>query len=493
MVEKQNDSNLATGARGGAIAFILKIASAFFAILNQIVLARILGAGGMGEVLLALSVIFIASQIAKFGMEDAMMRFIPMYIEKKDSKKLKGTIYFTLRFCFFASVSFIFIVLAFSEFISINIFNSDRLIQLLPIAVIALPLSAVRGVTGGILKGYRDTLKALLPEFVVSPFFRILIFLLLSIRGNNPEFAIYAFVAGEALAVLLSAIFLLKKIQTIKTNTHSCEYKEVMSVAFTMIFTSLSIILFTQTDLWIIGMYSSTESVGIYGAATKLVNLIILPLGIFSAIIPPLIASLHTSGDLIELTKVVRASSRWILSASMPVILMLIFEGNLILKYVFGTGFTAGYTALLILSAGQIINASTGLVGYLLQMTGGHRVLMKINIFWGILNVLLNIVLVPRLGIFGAALSTAFSLAMANITAVIAVRRRLSVLTLANGLHFDIIYISAVGSLYIVFKYMDFFLANHIVLFVALAVYIWKSIVKHDLPWRLIIDKFKET
>ena len=69
--------NLAVGAKGGAIASILKISSTALGFLNQIALARILGAGGVGEVLLAISVVRIFSQIAKFGMEETMMRTCP--------------------------------------------------------------------------------------------------------------------------------------------------------------------------------------------------------------------------------------------------------------------------------------------------------------------------------------------------------------------------------------------------------------------------------
>ncbi len=491
-INKTKEDNLAIGVRGGAIAFILKIASLALALLNQIILARILGADGIGQVLLAISVIYISSQIAKFGMEDAMMRFVSIYIEKEDKARLKGTIYFALKFCSFISILFILFVVMLSDLISTKIFHSEGLIRLLPIAAVSIPASAMRGVIGGILKGYKDAFRALLPEFLISPALRIIIFLLLSIKGDKPEFAIYAFLSGEILAVFLSGIFLLKKLKGIKTQEYGCEYKKFLDVASTMIFTGLSLILFTQTDLWIVGIYTSTEAVGIYGVVTKLVTLIILPLGIFSIAIPPLIASIHTSDNLAELRKLARESTRWILSATIPIILILVLEGDLILKYVFGEKFGVGYPALLILSIGQMVNASTGLVGYLLQMTGGHRLIMKINIFWGILNVVLNIILVPHLGILGAAISTAFCLAMGNITATLTAYNRLSVLILARGIKFDIIFAGSVMILYVICAYLNFSLFKHMILIVSLMVYILKSIVNNDIPWRLLLVQLKE-
>jgi len=53
----KNKNNLEVGVRGGAVAFSLKIAATLLGFLNQIILARILGAGGLGEVILAITVV----------------------------------------------------------------------------------------------------------------------------------------------------------------------------------------------------------------------------------------------------------------------------------------------------------------------------------------------------------------------------------------------------------------------------------------------------
>ena len=175
----RNEDRLAIGARGGAIAFILKISATALGFINQIILARILGAGGLGEVILAITVVRISSQIAKFGMEEAMMKFIPLYIDKKDDARLKGTIAFAIKFCLVFSIVFMLFVLAFSKIISINIFHSEGLLKLLPIIAVAIPAWVIRDINAGILRGYKDAFRAMLPESIISPFFRIVIFLIL--------------------------------------------------------------------------------------------------------------------------------------------------------------------------------------------------------------------------------------------------------------------------------------------------------------------------
>lgn len=489
--KSQKKDNLAVGAKGGIIAFVFQITALVLGFLNTIILARILGASAMGEVLLALTVVSFSVLVSAFGMQGAMMRFVPLYLEKGENARLKGMIYFVLKFCLALSVIFVILILLLSKFISITVFHSPGLLKLLPVIVIAISANTLNDLIGGILKGYKDTFRALLPASVVSPFFRIAIFLLLSLKGVSALSAIVAFVSGEIIALVFSLIFISKKMNKIKPVYERGEYGKIFGVASTMIFTTLSWFLFTQTDLWIVGMFTSTEEVGIYGIASRLASLIAISLGAFSTIIPPIIASVHTAGDHKELRRVVRESTRWILSTAVPIILIFVLEGKLILELAYGEKFANGYTVLMILSIGQLINAGSGLVGYLLQMTGEHRTFMRISVFFGILNVVLNVMLVPYLGIVGAGLSTAFCLAMTNIVSVFVIYKKMSVLTLAKGLKFDIVFVSIVAIIYGVFNYNSFNLGLHLLLITALIVYITKSVINHDYPWRFLFTKYK--
>lgn len=490
--QKNNTDNLAEGARGGAIAFILKISGTALGFINQVILARILGAGGVGEVILAITVVRISIQIAKFGMEETMTKFIPLYIGRKDDAKLKGTILFAIKFCLTVSVIFMLFVLVFSKFIAINIFHSEGLLKLLPVVVIGIPTWVMRDVIGGILRGYKDVFRALIPELLISPSVRIVVFLLLTLKGIAPLYAIIAFIAGEILSVIAAFKFLQNRLITLKPVRVQCEKRNIMEVAYTIIFTGMSVLMYTQADVWILGMFKSTEIVGIYGIATKLVMLVYFPMLAFAAVLPSLISSIHASGDLVELRKVVSESTRWILSTAMPIILILLIEGKYILRYFYGPAFEAGYPVLVILTLGQMIKAGAGLIGVILQMTGEHKVYMKVNIIFGILNIILNILLVPSYGMTGAAAATAFCLTMVDIFCIFIIHKRLSILTLAKGIKFDIVFIAVITTSYFLLSYSGFYIGHHLLLFVALTVYLWKSISQHDIPWKLLIGKFKE-
>lgn len=486
------ENSLAVGARGGAVAFVLKIASTVLGFLNQIALARILGAGGVGEVLLAISVTRIFSQIAKFGMEEAMMRFVPVYVDQRDEARLKGAIYFSLSLCLGISLIFAFLAAVFSEFIAVSFFHSQNLAKLLPLIAVSIPAGVIRDVTGGILRGYKEAFRSLLPENVIAPSFRLAVFMVLSFNGVSPIHAVVAYVIGEVLSSFMSIKFLLSQTRKILPVKSMYEHKNILEVAFTIILTGISALLYTQADIVILGMFTSTEMVGIYGVASKLVLLVYFPMMAFATAIPPLIASAHAAGDKGGLKNIVSESTRWILSTAMPIILVLALEGKYILRYFYGPEFEAGYIVLLILTLGQLVKAGAGLIGVILQMTGEHRVYMKISIIWGIINIILNVILVPRFGMTGAAISTSVCLVMIDIICIFIIYKRLAVVTLAKGLKFDVIFIAVVTAGYVLLSYNKIYFGHHILLLIALVIYIGKSIYNHDIPWRLLIAKYKE-
>jgi O-antigen/teichoic acid export membrane protein len=81
----------------------------------------------------------------------------------------------------------------------------------------------------------------------------------------------------------------------------------------------------------------------------------------------------------------------------------------------FGPDFVIGYQAMIILCIGQMINAGSGSVGFMLIMTG--RPLANTFNSWisCLINVLLNFFLIPRYGIIGAAVAVALSISLLQL------------------------------------------------------------------------------
>ena len=80
--------------------------------------------------------------------------------------------------------------------------------------------------------------------------------------------------------------------------------------------------------------------------------------------------------------------------------------------------------------AGQLVNVLCGSVGYILNMTENQNIFRNITIFAVVINIFLNLILIPMYGIIGAAIASAISLILWNIISSFYIYRKFNISTI---------------------------------------------------------------
>jgi O-antigen/teichoic acid export membrane protein len=114
------------------------------------------------------------------------------------------------------------------------------------------------------------------------------------------------------------------------------------------------------------------------------------------------------------------------LSVTLPLFFLIFLFSPMILS-IYGPEFKDADLILKILAIGQLINVSTGSVGYLLMMSGHEKLLRNAAVLSACVSLVLNLVLIRQLGVVGAAISTAVALSIQNIVAAWLVYRKLGI------------------------------------------------------------------
>jgi O-antigen/teichoic acid export membrane protein len=116
---------------------------------------------------------------------------------------------------------------------------------------------------------------------------------------------------------------------------------------------------------------------------------------------------------------------------ALPGAVVLILFGGPLLDFVFGSEFARGASALALLVGGNLIAVAAGSVGNILNMTGHEGDTVFASGVAALSNLVLNLALIPVLGIRGAAAATALSLVLWNVILVFRVHSRVGVISLA--------------------------------------------------------------
>jgi len=185
-------------------------------------------------------------------------------------------------------------------------------------------------------------------------------------------------------------------------------------------------------DILLVGALLNSFDAGIYAAVSRLAMMGTFALeGTRFAIAPQLSGLLarrqHSrAGDLYQ------SATRLLMLASWPVYLLFAIFPTVVLG-IFGARYTAGALSLVIIALAMLVNTGTGNVTVLLLM-GGKSSWNVVNTMAAlVVNVGLNLVLLPRIGIAGAAIAWAASIVVDNLAAVLEVWWVLGIAPVGRG------------------------------------------------------------
>lgn len=174
-------------------------------------------------------------------------------------------------------------------------------------------------------------------------------------------------------------------------------------------------------DVLLIGALRSPAEAGIYAAVSRLVTFGIFAMEAVRLALAPQISSLLARQDREGAQNIFRVGTWWPMAVSWPLYLTLAIFAPLVLG-LFGPEFVMGQTALLILALAMLIAAGAGHATVVLLM-GGRSVWNLGNTAVAlVVNVTLNLILIPRFGMNGAAIAWAVSITINNVAPLVQVR-----------------------------------------------------------------------
>ncbi len=181
-----------------------------------------------------------------------------------------------------------------------------------------------------------------------------------------------------------------------------------------------------QLDILLVGALRSTREAGIYAAASRYIGVGTVALQGFSLAIAPQISRFLARHQRDRARVVFQAGTWWLMILSWPVYVTMLIYAPLLMR-VFGHEFVAGKTALVILSLAMLVLVGTGNNKIVLLMGGGSGWNLLVTGSSLTMNVVLNLILIPKFGMNGAAVAYAISIAYDNILTAILVWRLLGI------------------------------------------------------------------
>jgi O-antigen/teichoic acid export membrane protein len=416
-IRLNKDGNLSELLKSSGFVLVFKVLGAISGYVFAFVVSKY-GADTYGIYELAFTALMILSVIVKWGLDGATVRFTQEYLVSGDKGKIRSLVSKSVFTIFISAlvVGLLFFLLRKSLAEAFDEPNLEK--AYVWVAVGLLPFV--------LLQYYSEALRALknMKAFSVFQVGSVLILasgifiLLKDIALSKGEIATLAFVISTAVFAFGAYLIFQKsfRIRVGDIPAEQIDFKSVLKVGVPLLISGSLFLVISWTDTLMIGYYKSSTDVGIYRIAFKVATLITFIQFAVNSIAAPTIASLYAEDDLTALRKYIKYIGVINAAFAIPITLFIIVFSEPLLN-LFGAEYTSGMVLLPILAIGQLVNALAGPVMYILNMTGKEKLSQRIMIWMTGLNIILNVVLIPRYGIVGAAIATTISMVTWNVIA----------------------------------------------------------------------------
>ena len=415
-----SDQDIVLAAKGGGIAFVGNLFVYVIRFAFGIVMARLLGAELLGLYSLSLTIVSVVGILSSLGLSAGMSRYIPIAISKKDEARLWGTIQVGVALPFITSLALAIGMFALARPLCYQVFERPDMVPVLRLACLVIPLLSLMSVLEGIVQGFKrmeyivyETVSLNLSKLVLSA---LLIWVGLSVMGAMIGHIVTYAMALTMLFYFVHRLFpLTRPLHTAKRNIG-----EILRFTLPLYLSRVLRRFSGSIETLVLGFIGVMSGVGIYTTVMSLSSIGKMFHTALQKITVPMISDLHSRGKLDQLARVYQTTTKWGMMFNLPIFLVIaIFAGPLLT--IFGSDFVTGATSLIILAFATLFNASTGVCGSVITMTGHSKLTFVNSIVYLIINIALDLFFIPRWGIVGAAMAVTLSSVAINILRVIQV------------------------------------------------------------------------
>lgn len=440
---EDSSGDLRNLARGGTLSLTGSIVGALLQFLLAIVVTRSLTSEGAGVFFEAVALFTILSIAAQFGAETGVLRTVSRMLALGEREHLRGVFLVSLAPVMLIGIGFaIGVFLLAPALADVFMHGSQRAVGITYLRVLApfIPLAATSKVALAGTRGFGAMLPYVAIENIGKPLLRPVLAMIAIAAGLGGTALMLAWVLPAALElpITLAVVLALLRREERAVAAPSPRRaatglaKDFWRFAAPRGMASLFQVTVLWLDVLLVGALASPREAGIYAATSRFAIIGILGLEAIRIAISPQMSKLLARRERERAQRLYQVATWWAMAASWPFYVMLAVFAPFVLR-IFGPGFAEGQSALLILSLAMLVNLGTGNVTVVLLM-GGKSWWNLLNTVVSLgLNIVLNIVLIPRLGMTGAAIAWAVSITFENLAPLVQVGRLLRLHPFGRG------------------------------------------------------------
>ncbi|TMT86906.1 flippase [Haloterrigena sp. H1] len=380
-------------------------------LIERIIVARLLTTEAYGEISVGLAILTFVTTIGLLGVKGGIPRFMSRY---DDEANERGAWLTGVLISGTATVVLTIVLLSGTGTISALLFERGDSTRLVALFVACIPFTVGLELAVAGIRGRENTLYRTYARDLLYPTGRLLFLVGFLLAGFGIHAAAMAYLVGAIVSCALACVLLNRLVPLI--GSAQLHVRELLFFSVPLVFATVLSNMLTHTDTLMLGYFRSSHEVGLYSAAYPLASGMLLVLSSFGFMYLPLASRLDAEDERSEVGSIYELTTKWVFIVTFPLFLtFVVFSGD-VLGIVFGERYAEAGNALSILAIGFFTSAMFGRNRETLSALGFTTAIMGANGVAFIINAGLNLILIPRYGYMGAAVTSMLSFVVLNLT-----------------------------------------------------------------------------
>jgi len=387
--------------RQSLISFGFAIAVTAIGFLSTIVFAHILGPAVLGDYFIFLAYFSILYLIGDGGFGGAAVKRIS---EGREEEAFYSVFVFIRILLVVVSVLVLLLVATFYQ----EVMSSGIFLWL----IAAMIVSVFSGCMSTAVYG-----KGNVGIYQISAFLNTLLKIIVQVLAVLLGFALNGLIGGFVFGLVVEGLVNLRffSLKLARFGIH--HVKNLFSFSFWIFLASSGSLVFCYADTILIGLFMDNANVGIYRTAFQLTSVSTFATIAFCTVLIPKISQWEVRGDFSAIAITISRAVTYSLILAIPSCIGGWILGERLLYFLYGASFAQGATALAILFVVQIANVFMYLGTMSLNSMNRPRDAFVATAIASVVNIILNILFIPVMGISGAAVATLIAISLNGILA----------------------------------------------------------------------------
>lgn len=287
--------------------------------------------------------------------------------------------------------------------------------SILWIALLTFPVNLIQSFLVSLLQGIQD-FKRFNGLLIFVPIANIL-FIIIAIWGFNLDIlgALIGYALAQGFGLYLTIYTLRPYLSQNNVSVPLYKYaKKSINYGWKAHLSNILAFINYRLDIFLVNLFLNPIATGIYVIAVQIAERLWIVSSAVSTVILPRLSELHNNeNSRRSLTPLI---ARWVLLITFISALIIAFTSKFFIRILFGEAYLEASTALLLLLPGIICGSFSRIFANDLAARGRPELNMYTALIIVAINIIANIILIPRFGINGAAVATTLSYASNTIT-----------------------------------------------------------------------------